>query len=184
MFTLLVGLGNPGAKYESTRHNVGFIIVDAIADYFSFPQFCKKHDALLSISNIGTHKVMLLKPQTFMNNSGKSVAQIVNIYKITLDNVIIFHDEADIQFGKIKLKKGGSSAGHNGLQSITQTIGQDYWRVRFGIGKPNHPMKLEYYVLSNFHNINEVRNMAHNISQHIYLLLTDDKFQFVQSLLI
>ncbi|QXK92253.1 aminoacyl-tRNA hydrolase [Neoehrlichia mikurensis] len=182
MFTLFVGLGNPGIKYELTRHNIGFMIIDAIANCFGFPQFYKKYDSLLSIGDIRSHRVILSKPQTFMNNSGKSIVKIVTTHKIALDNIIIFHDEADIQFGKIKLKKGGGSAGHNGLQSITQEIGQDYWRVRFGISKPVYPITLEYHVLSNFDNINKVKNIIHNISQHIHLLLTDDKSQFIQSL--
>ncbi|QGR02179.1 aminoacyl-tRNA hydrolase [Ehrlichia ruminantium] len=179
MLYLLVGLGNPGKEYELTRHNVGFMIIDAIAQSFLLSDFKKKHNALMSSGNIKSHKVILAKPYTFMNNSGGPIANIVRLYKIPLDNVIVFHDETDIDFCTIRIKQGGSSAGHNGLKSIDTSIGRNYWRIRFGIGRPNNGrLDLSHHVLSQFNNLNAVNNTISTIIEHITLLLDNDKSTF------
>ena len=178
MLHLLAGLGNPGKKYELTRHNAGFMIIDAIADKFNFPSFTKKHNALMSINHIGSHKVILLKPYTFMNNSGNPIMSIVSLYKIPPNNIIVFHDEVDIDFCTIRVKKNGGNAGHNGLKSIDNTIGKDYWRVRFGVGH-NNSTDLSHYVLSNFNNFNAVHSTIDSIIEYIPLLLEDNKSTFI-----
>ena len=180
MFHLLAGLGNPGKRYELTRHNVGFMIVDAIAKKFHFPDFGEKNDALVSISNIASHKVILAKPWAFMNNSGAPILSIVSLYKIPLNNIIILHDEVEIDFCTIRVKKNGGNAGHNGLKSIDSLLGKDYWRVRFGIGHPRHKMDLSYYVLSRFHNLNAVSNTVSYVAEHITLLLENNHLTFME----
>ncbi|CAI26582.1 aminoacyl-tRNA hydrolase [Ehrlichia ruminantium] len=178
MLHLLVGLGNPGKEYELTRHNVGFMIIDAIMHHFLFPDFKKKHNALISSGSIRSHKVILAKPYTFMNNSGTPISSIVKLYKIPLDNIIVFHDETDIDFCTIRIKKGGGNAGHNGLKSIDTLLGRDYWRIRFGIGHPSNGYDLSYHVLSQFNNLNAVNNTISNIIEHISLLFENDKSIF------
>ncbi|ABD45087.1 peptidyl-tRNA hydrolase [Ehrlichia chaffeensis str. Heartland] len=184
MFYLLAGLGNPGKKYELSRHNAGFMIVDAIASEFYFPSFRERHNALISIGNIKSHRVILVKPWTFMNNSGAPIMSIASLYKIPLDNIIIFHDEVEINFCTIRVKKSGGNAGHNGLKSIDNLLGKDYWRVRFGIGRPinktNLKIDLSYYVLSQFHNIKAVNNTILNIVEHITLLLEKKPSMFME----
>lgn len=149
---LFVGLGNPGGEYARNRHNVGFIVVDAIQDEHSmFPDFRAKFQGHVSEGRIEGSKVMLLKPQTYMNNSGQSVAQAVKFYKIEPDRIVVFHDELDIKSGEVRVKQGGGNAGHNGLKSIQAHIGTaDFWRVRIGIGRPQHKGQVSNYVLDNF----------------------------------
>lgn len=132
---LIVGLGNPGPDYEQTRHNAGFWLLDQLAG--NGLQRDKNFNALLAKVRIAGEEVWLLQPQTFMNRSGQSVGAICRFYKITPDQVLVVHDELDIAPGLVKLKKGGSSGGHNGLKDITAALGtQDYWRMRIGIGHP------------------------------------------------
>lgn len=133
--TLLVGLGNPGKSYASNRHNIGFMAVDAIAEHYGFSKWAKKFQGLITEGTIDGEKVFLLKPQTYMNLSGESVAATARFYKIAVDNMVVIHDELDIDFGFAKLKKSGGNAGHNGLESIESHIGKDFFRFRFGIGK-------------------------------------------------
>ncbi len=146
---LVVGLGNPGAGYARNRHNFGFMAVDDICRQFSFSSYKEKFLGFISEGKISGEKVIVLKPNTFMNNSGISVREVVNFYKLSSDQVIVFHDDLDLSFGKVKVKKGGGSAGHNGLKSIDSHIGKEYIRVRLGI---SHPDKQEVisYVLSDF----------------------------------
>jgi PTH1 family peptidyl-tRNA hydrolase len=142
---LVVGLGNPGAEYEKTRHNAGFWLVDQLArgDLRKESRF----NALAAKTRIAGHEVWLLEPQTFMNRSGQSVGAITRFYKILPDEILVVHDELDLMPGVAKLKKGGSSGGHNGLKDITAVMGtQDYWRLRIGIGHPRE-LKLQQPVV-------------------------------------
>jgi len=132
----LVGLGNPGEKYERTRHNIGFMAVDEIADRLSFGPERSKHQGIMREGTVGTEKVITLKPQTFMNDSGRSVAAVAQFYKLNPSEIIVFHDELDLVPGKLRMKTGGGHAGHNGLRSIHAHIGEAYRRVRLGIGHP------------------------------------------------
>ncbi|GHM58996.1 MAG: peptidyl-tRNA hydrolase [Candidatus Mesenet longicola] len=178
---LLVGLGNPGNEYQHTYHNAGFIVIDVIAKAWSFSSFLKKFDSLLSVRTINSDKVMLLKPYSFMNNSGKPLLQILNFYKIPLDNVVVMHDDADLKSGSVKIKKGGGSAGHNGIKSLDNFIGSNYWRLRIGIGRPENKDDLANYVLSKCSNIEDINSLANKIAINIKLLL-DDKLSFIKSL--
>ena len=145
-----VGLGNPGAKYALHRHNVGFMAVDAIAEIYGFGPEQRKFAGLVREGRIGTQKVLLLKPATFMNESGRSVGEAMRFYKLDLDALTVFHDELDLAPFKVKIKQGGGTAGHNGLRSIDKHLGKDFRRVRIGIGHPGHKDRVSGYVLGNY----------------------------------
>lgn len=147
---LIVGLGNPGAKYAANRHNIGFMALDRLADGHGFTPWKARFQALTSEGRLGDTRVTLLKPQTFMNLSGQSVGEAMRYLKLTPDDVIVLHDELDLVPGKARVKKGGGHAGHNGLRSIHQHIGAEYHRVRLGIGHPGHKDRVAGYVLSDF----------------------------------
>ena len=147
---LLVGLGNPTPDSENNRHNVGFKIIDSINKKFGLSKQKPKFKGLLTTGNINNQKVYAIKPLTFMNNSGICIRELIEYFKIDAEEVIVFHDDLDVEFGKIKVKVGGSSAGHNGIASIDKFIGKDYSRVRIGIGKPKENMEIADYVLQNF----------------------------------
>ncbi|MYM57179.1 aminoacyl-tRNA hydrolase [Thalassovita mangrovi] len=147
---LWVGLGNPGAKYAGNRHNIGFMALDRVADDHGFAPWRKKFQGQLSEGKLGSEKVVLLKPETFMNLSGQSVGEAMRFYKLSPADVVVFHDELDLAPGKCRVKQGGGHAGHNGLRSIHQHIGADYGRVRLGIGHPGHKDRVAGYVLSDF----------------------------------
>ena len=147
---LFVGLGNPTPDSENNRHNVGFKIIDSINKEFGLSKQKPKFKGLLTTGKIGEKKVYAIKPLTFMNNSGICIRELIEYFKIDAENVIVFHDDLDIEFGKIKAKFGGSSAGHNGIASIDKFIGKDYSRVRIGIGKPKNGIEIADYVLQNF----------------------------------
>ncbi|MEM9911831.1 MAG: aminoacyl-tRNA hydrolase [Pseudomonadota bacterium] len=147
---LFVGLGNPGAKYAKNRHNIGWMALDRIADTHGYTPWRDKFQGSLSEGRLGSEKVLLLKPQTFMNKSGQSVGEAMRFFKLGLDQVIVFHDELDLAPGKLRLKRGGGHAGHNGLRSLHAHIGESYARVRMGIGHPGHKDKVSGYVLSDF----------------------------------
>lgn len=147
---LIVGLGNPGEQYVNTRHNIGFKIIDAFCHEHSFASYKAKFHGLVTEGMVGHHKVMALKPQTYMNRSGVSVGEIAKFYKLSVDDVIVVHDEIDLQFARAKAKQGGGSAGHNGLKDITARIGADYYRFRFGVGHPGDRDKVASYVLKDF----------------------------------
>jgi PTH1 family peptidyl-tRNA hydrolase len=147
---LWVGLGNPGAQYAMHRHNVGFMAADTIAEVHGFGPVQKKFQGWLQEGRIGTHKVLLLKPATFMNESGRAVGEAMRFYKLGLDALTVFHDELDLAPFKVKVKQGGGTAGHNGLRSIDQHLGADFRRVRLGIGHPGHKDRVTGYVLGNF----------------------------------
>ena len=147
---LFVGLGNPTPDSENNRHNVGFKIIDTINKKFSLSKQKPKFKGLLTTGNIEGEKVYAIKPLTFMNNSGVCIRELLEYFKFDAEDVIVFHDDLDVDFGKIKAKYGGSSAGHNGIASIDKFIGKDYSRVRIGIGKPKTKMEISDYVLQNF----------------------------------
>jgi PTH1 family peptidyl-tRNA hydrolase len=147
---LFVGLGNPGARYARTRHNVGWMAVDAIADAHGFGPERAKFQATLREGRLGSEKVLLLKPQTFMNLSGQAVGEAARFHKIDPDAIVVFHDELDLAPGKLRVKQGGGHAGHNGLRSLHQHIGADYGRVRIGIGHPGDKALVSNYVLHDF----------------------------------
>jgi PTH1 family peptidyl-tRNA hydrolase len=147
---LFVGLGNPGAKYARNRHNIGFMAVDRIAADHGFAPWRSKFQGQLTEGRLGPQKVVLLKPQTFMNLSGQSVGEAMRFYKLDSTDVVVFHDELDLAPGKVRLKSGGGHAGHNGLRSIHQHIGPHYDRVRLGVGHPGDKTRVSGYVLSDF----------------------------------
>ena len=147
---LLVGLGNPGGKYARNRHNIGFMALDQIAADHGFSPWKSKFQAQVCEGKLGSEKVLLLKPQTFMNLSGQSVGEAMRFYKLTPDDVTVLHDELDLAPGKCRVKQGGGHAGHNGLRSIHQHIGAEYGRVRLGIGHPGRKELVAGYVLHDF----------------------------------
>ena len=147
---LFVGLGNPGAKYARNRHNIGFMSVDEIASDHSFSPWRGKFQGSVSEGVLGGEKVILLKPETFMNKSGQSVGEAMRFYKLTPADITVFHDELDLAPGKARVKQGGGHAGHNGLRSLHQHITDAYQRVRLGIGHPGHKDAVPGYVLRDF----------------------------------
>jgi PTH1 family peptidyl-tRNA hydrolase len=147
---LVVGLGNPGLRFAKNRHNVGFVAVDAIARRYGFPAFRDRFKGELAEGLLAGEKRLVLKPQTFMNDSGASVLATASFYKIPPSEIVVIHDEIDLAPGKLRVKKGGGAAGHNGLRSIDALLGQDYWRVRIGVGHPGVKELVQPYVLQNF----------------------------------
>ena len=147
---LWVGLGNPGPQYAMHRHNVGFMALDVIAEMHGFGPVQKKFQGWLQEGRIGGTKVLLLKPATFMNESGRSVGEALRFYKLGMDALTVFHDELDLAPFKVKVKRGGGTAGHNGLRSIDQYLGPDFRRVRIGIGHPGHKDRVTKHVLGNY----------------------------------
>ena len=147
---LIAGLGNPGAAYARNRHNIGFMAVEAIAREHRFPPFRSRFQGLIADAAIGDTRVALLAPQTYMNDSGQSVGQAMRFYKLDLKAVVVLHDELDLAPGKLRVKLGGGNAGHNGLRSITAHIGNEYKRVRFGIGHPGAKELVHPFVLGDF----------------------------------
>ena len=147
---LFAGLGNPGAKYARNRHNIGFMAVDAIAADHGFGPWRTKFQGRVSEGVLGAEKVILLKPETFMNLSGQSVGEAARFYKLDPEDVVVFHDELDLVPGKLRVKQGGGHAGHNGLRSVEAHIGRAFARVRLGIGHPGHKDRVSGYVLQDF----------------------------------
>ena len=140
---LIAGLGNPGSQYSRNRHNAGFIVVDELHAHHKFGPWKAKFDGLLSEGTLGGRKTYLLKPQTFMNLSGDSIAPALRFYKLPLEALVVVHDDIDLAAGKLKVKRGGGDAGQNGLRSITAALGPDYRRVRLGIGHPGDKERLK-----------------------------------------
>jgi|TARA_B110000908_G_scaffold29597_1_gene34963 PTH1 family peptidyl-tRNA hydrolase len=147
---LFVGLGNPGAKYARNRHNIGFMALDMIASDHGFGPWKSKFQGSVSEGRFGSDRAVLLKPETFMNNSGQSVASAMKFHKIDAADVVVFHDELDLAPAKVRFKSGGGHAGHNGLRSIHAHIGAEYGRIRMGVGHPGHKDRVAGYVLSDF----------------------------------
>lgn len=148
---LWVGLGNPGPTYALHRHNVGFMAIDVIADMHRFSDWKKQFQGWTAEGRLGSEKILLLKPATFMNDSGRAVRAALDFYKLASEDVTVFHDELDLLPMKVKVKRGGGTAGHNGLRSTDAHIGPDFRRVRIGIGHPGHKDRVTGYVLGNYH---------------------------------
>ena len=147
---LIVGLGNPGPAYAYHRHNIGFMAVDDIAERHGFGPFRAKFQGVVAEGRLGGVRALALKPGTFMNESGRSVGQALRFFKLTPADCFVIHDELDLAPGKCRVKRGGGAAGHNGLRSLDSHIGNDYWRVRLGIGHPGHKDRVRGYVLHDF----------------------------------
>ena len=147
---LLAGLGNPGPKYAGNRHNIGFMAVDAIIRRHGFGAFRARFHGEIAAGRLAGRDVLALKPATFMNQSGRSVAEAARFYKVSLAGLFVFHDELDLAAGKVRVKRGGGAAGHNGLRSIDAHLGADYWRVRLGIGRPDDKRGVLDHVLDDF----------------------------------
>lgn len=147
---LWVGLGNPGPQYAMHRHNIGFMAADAIAEVYGFSAPKKQFQGWIQEGRIGTQKILLLKPATFMNESGRSARAAMDFYKLTPEDVTAFHDELDLAPFKLKVKRGGGAAGQNGVRSLIEHLGPDFRRVRLGIGHPGHKDRVTGYVLGNF----------------------------------
>ncbi len=146
---LVVGLGNPGEKYALTRHNIGFMAVDVMVSEFNSQTWQKKFNSLIQSHLIKNSKVLFIKPLTYMNLSGLAVELAMNFYRISSENIVVFHDDIDIPLGAVRLKKGGGHGGHNGLKSIIDKVGQDFIRVRIGVSRPENK-DVSNYVLSEF----------------------------------
>ena len=179
---LFVGLGNPTPNSENNRHNIGFKIIDAINRKFGLSKQKPKFKGLLTTGNINEKKIYAIKPLTFMNNSGICIRELIEYFKINAQNVIVFHDDLDIDFGKIKTKFGGSSAGHNGIESIDRFIGKDYSRVRIGISKPKTKIAVTDYVLKDFDEDEkeELKKITDSIIKSLSILL-DKKLDLFSS---
>jgi len=147
---LFVGLGNPGPRYARNRHNIGYMAVDRIAAEHGFAPFRARFQGRVAEAMLGGEKVLLLKPETFMNRSGQSVGEAARFFKLTASDITVFHDELDLAPGKARVKRGGGHAGHNGLRSLHAHVGEDYTRVRLGIGHPGHRDLVSAYVLADF----------------------------------
>lgn len=180
---LLVGLGNPGNQYEGNRHNIGFMALDAIARENGITQFRSKHAGSLAEGTIAGEKVILLKPQTFMNRSGDSVQQVAKFYKIEPADIIVFYDELDLAPGKVRVKIGGGNGGHNGLRSIDPQIGLDYKRVRLGIGHPGKEY-VTHHVLGDFAKADHdwLAPLLEGIGKHVDMLIKGDDSGFMNKL--
>lgn len=189
---LLVGLGNPGGQYADNRHNTGFMVVDAVADAASsFSRTSsvsfKKASPLAEIASFSmdiggdnsnkNSKIILAKPLTYMNLSGRAVRFLMDFYKLKLENIFVFHDDIDLEFGRIKIKKGGGNGGHNGLRSIDDLVGREYWRIRIGVGRPEGRGDVASYVLHGFREeeMIEIQQISQKISENLILLLSDPK---------
>lgn len=147
---LFVGLGNPGARYAGNRHNIGFMAVEAIARRHGFAPWRKRFQGVTTEGPLGGERLLLLLPGTYMNESGRAVAEAAHFYKLGVDDIVVFHDELDLAPGKVRVKVGGGVAGHNGLRSITSHMGNDYKRVRLGIGHPGAKELVQPHVLGDF----------------------------------
>ena len=179
---LIVGLGNPGDKHQKNRHNVGFMAVDEIADEYGIGPFRSKFQSEMAEGRIGGEKVVLLKPQTYMNESGQGVGKAAKFYKIAPERVIVFHDELDLDPGKCRVKLGGGVAGHNGLKSIKAHLGTpDFQRVRIGIGHPGDKNRVSGYVLSDFAKADQewVELRVPAMARYVDLILSDNADDFM-----
>ncbi|CAA2107748.1 Peptidyl-tRNA hydrolase [Methylobacterium bullatum] len=177
---LIVGLGNPGARYAGNRHNIGFLALDEMARIHRAGPWRRKFQGEVTEATFGTERVVLLKPQTFMNESGRSVSEAQRFYKIALADVIVLHDELDLAPAKLRVKLGGGNAGHNGLRSITAQCGNDYWRVRLGIGHPGDKALVHAYVLNDFGKGERawVEDLCRAVADHAPLLAQGEDASF------
>ena len=188
---LLVGLGNPGKTYANNRHNIGFMILESLKKNYNTPKFIKKFKSEYLKTNINENVVFLLKPMTYMNDSGIAVKEIKDFYNISINNIIVFHDEIDLNLGDVRIKKGGSHNGHNGLKSIDQFIGKNYNRVRIGVSRPsklyekNINENVSNWVLSDFSLEDKtiwLNSLIDNMSENISLLINNDTNNFLKNI--
>lgn len=177
---LVVGLGNPGSKYELNRHNIGFLAVEEIARKLGSSVWTKKFRGELCEGNFKSERIYFLKPQTYMNLSGESVAAAARFYKIPPENIIVIHDDIDIANGKLRVKQGGGNGGHNGLKSLDAHIGVNYIRIRIGVGRPEHSGQVADFVLNDFskEDFFTQEKIIKKISEHLHLLLEGKMFEF------
>jgi len=173
---LLVGLGNPNPNNSNNRHNVGFLVIDAINEKFKLSKQKPKFKGLLTTGNINEQKVYAIKPLTFMNSSGICIKELIEYFKIDVKDVFVFHDDMDIDIGKVKVKFGGKNAGHNGIDSIDKNIGKNYSRVRIGVGRPKKNSTGADHVLENFSNDEKgnVEKVTKNITESLSILINKD----------
>ncbi|WND03088.1 aminoacyl-tRNA hydrolase [Temperatibacter marinus] len=181
---LIVGLGNPGSKYERNRHNIGFMAVDAIVRRHNFSEAQKKFQSILHEGRLGGDKVLIIKPQTYMNESGRAVGEAMRFYKLTSADVVVFYDELDLSFAKVKVKVGGGHAGHNGIRSLINHIGADFKRVRMGIDHPGSKAKVHSHVLGDFNSeqLSTVERLNDAIADGIAPLCMGDDAKFLSDL--
>lgn len=180
---LFVGLGNPGAKYAQNRHNIGFMALDQIASDHGFAPWRAKFQGQMCEGRLGSEKIILLKPETFMNLSGQSVGEAMRFFKLESTDTVVFHDEIDLASAKVRLKSGGGHAGHNGLRSIHQHISPHYDRVRLGVGHPGHKDRVPGYVLSDFAKADQdwLDDVLRGISDGAPYLAEDDGPKFLNA---
>ena len=174
---LLIGLGNPEKKHRYNRHNIGFLIVDKIAQEFQFPPFRSRFKGLISEDFVDGSNIKLLKPSTYMNNSGESIAQAMRFFKLVPSQIFVFYDDLDLSPGKCRIQLGGGTGGHNGLRNIEKHIGPDYWRVRIGIGHPGRKELVLAHVLNDFSEQEKngwVETMLDSMTEHLNLLIKGD----------
>ena len=179
---LLVGLGNPGDKYKGNRHNIGFMAIDQIAKDYNFPSFKSKFQGHVSEGRIGDQKVVLLKPQTYMNNSGQSVGAAAKFYKFTPEQIVVLYDELDLEPGKLRVKTGGGAGGHNGIRSMDAHLpSKNYKRVRLGIGHPGDKNRVSGYVLSDFSKTEQkwLEPLIEDVSRYMDVLVQGDEGLFM-----
>ena len=172
---LICGLGNPGKEYVNTRHNIGFQLIDKLSNFYNFSLFKKDNKKEILKGSINNNACLLMKPLNFMNLSGKPIQEIINFYKIKKDRLFIIHDDLDLSLGKVKIKFGGGNGGHNGLSSIDEMIGIDYYRLRIGIDHPGIKHQVSNYVLNKFTDLemDVIENKLNKVTKNFELLLSD-----------
>lgn len=182
---LIVGLGNPGLQYAQTRHNVGFMCVDVIANRLGFPDFVSKYTSLVSERVLDNERFFVQKPQTFMNLSGLSVQKFASFYKIPTDKIFVIHDDIDLKPLEVKVKFSGGNGGHNGLRNIDGSLGKNYWRIRIGVGRPIDKLEVSDYVLSKFYRdeLQDLQRVFGTIADNMYdIASAQDKTLPIQKL--
>lgn len=178
---VFAGLGNPGAKYANNRHNVGFMAADAIARRHSFSPWSKKFQGLISEGTLGGEKIVLIKPQTFMNLSGQSIGEALRFYKLELSALTVFYDEIDLAEGKLRIKTGGGAGGHNGIRSIDGHVGNAYRRVRIGVGHPGVKEMVQHHVLGDFDKVDRewLESLLDAIAENAAMIAKGDDSGFM-----
>ena len=182
---LIVGLGNPGVDYLFNRHNIGFMVLDVLGEMPESNSWQKKFKGEIAKTRLDESPLLLFKPMTYMNLSGEAVRQALQFYKISPENMIVFHDDIDLLAGQVKVKQGGGAGGHNGLKSLDSHIGKDYWRVRIGVGRPEHKGDMTNYVLGNFAKSDRIwlEQILSTIPNALPLLLEEDRAGFTNKLM-
>ena len=182
---LFVGLGNPGEKHKNNRHNVGFMALDCLSSFHKFGRSRTKFLGRTAMGSLDERKLISFKPQTFMNESGRAVREASNFYKIGPERIIVFHDELDLPFGQVRVKKGGGHAGHNGLKSIDENIGTDYFRIRIGISHPGEKEKVTGHVLGDLseEDAETLQKILTSIAENISTLIEGDEKKFQKNIL-